>query len=321
MKETLERISAIGVVPMIPNIPSMEACDALTKAVIKGGVPVMEITFRMKDAEKYIAYVHENYPEVTVGAGTILNMEQAELAVKAGAQFLVAPGLDEEIARYAIANDVEMLPGVSSATEITKALNLGLHTLKFFPVENLGGTGTLKSLSKPFKTVRYVPCGGLNLTNIADYFALPCVAAVGGSYMLGIHVEKGEWDEVTALCRKSVQTMLGLKLAHAGINAADEADALGTAQALASLLLMDMGKNGNSSVFVSNVAEVMKGKGPGTCGHLGFSTINIERAVAYYKAIGTEFDENSAKKDANGKLKAIYFKGEIGGFAVHLVQA
>lgn len=318
---TLDRISAIGIVPVITNIPSMEACEALTRALIRGGIPVMEITFRMKDAEKYIAWVRENYPDVIVGAGTVLTMEQAEQAVKAGALFLVAPGLDEDIVRYAQANDVEMFAGVSSATEITRAMNLGLSTVKFFPAEDLGGAKTIKSLSGPFKSIRFMPTGSLNFDNLGSYFALPCIAACGGTFMLGKHTEKGEWDEITALCRKSVQVMLGLKLAHVGINAADADDAMGIASALGSLLLLDQGNNGKSSVFVSNVAEIMKGNGAGKNGHLGFSTTNIQRAVAYYKAIGTEFDENSVKKDASGKMKAIYFKEEIGGFAIHLVQA
>ena len=321
MSETLDRIASIGIVPVIANIPSVEACDNLAQALIRGGVPVMEITFRMKDAEKYIAHVREHYPEINVGAGTVLTLEQAGLAVKAGAQFFVAPGLDEEIVKFAASNGVDMIPGVSTASEISKALNLGLHTLKFFPAENCGGAGTIKSLCGPFKNVRFIPTGGVNLNNIGDYFALPGVAACGGTYMLGKHVEKGEWDEITALCRKSVQTMLDLKLVHVGINGADEADALGIAGALSSLLLTDQGKNGSSSVFVGSFAEVMKGKGLGTHGHLGFSTRNIDRTVAYYRAIGTEFSEDSAKYDESGKLKAIYFKNEIAGFAVHLVRA
>lgn len=321
MSGTLDRIASIGIVPVIANIPSMEACDMLTRALIRGGVPVMEITFRMKNAEKYIAHVREHYPEVCVGAGTVLTLEQAEMAADAGAQFFVAPGLDEDIVKYAQTHGVDMVPGVSTASEISKALHLGLHTLKFFPAENCGGAGAIKSLCGPFKNVRFIPTGGVNLNNISEYFALPGVAACGGTYMLGKHVEKGEWDEITALCRKSVQTMLQLKLVHVGINGNDEADAMGIAAGLSEMLLIDPGKNGAGSVFVGTMVEVMKGNGLGTHGHLGFSTPNIERAAAYYKAIGTEFNEDSAKYDENGKLKAIYFKKEIGGFAAHLVKA
>ena len=321
MSETLDRISAIGIVPVIANIPSMEACDALTKALVKGGIPVMEITFRMKNAEKYIAFVREHYPEMIVGAGTVLTMEQAEMAVKAGAQFFVAPGLDPEIVRFAQENRIDMIPGVSTAGEVTAALKLGLTTLKFFPAENCGGAATVKALCGPYKNVKFVPTGGVNLSNLGDYMALSGVAACGGTYMLGKHAEKGEWDEITALCRKSVQTMLDLKLAHVGINADDENGAKDIASALCSLLLLEAGKDGASSVFAGTAAEVMKGNGRGKNGHLGFSSRNIDRAVAYFKAMGVEFDEDSAKRDESGKLKAIYFKQEIGGFAVHLMRA
>ena len=321
MSEVLDRIASIGIVPVIANIASEEACESLTQALIAGGIPVMEITFRMPNAERYIAQVRKNHPDVAVGAGTVLTTEQAQMAIDAGAQFLVAPGLSAAIVEIAQNNQIDIIPGVSTAGDVTAALEMGITVQKFFPAEQMGGAGTVKALSAPFKAVKFVPTGGINLGNIGAYFDLSCVAACGGTYMLGKHADKGEWAEITALCKKSVQTMLDLKLVHVGINTPDPESAAATAGALSSLLLLDVAKDGNSSVFVDDDIEVMKSNYLGSNGHLGFSTRNIARAVAYYKAMGKAFNEDSAKYDAAGKLKAIYFAEEIGGFAIHLMQA
>ena len=139
--------------------------------------------------------------------------------------------------------------------------------------------------------------------------------------LLGSHLAKGEWAEITALCRKSVQVMLGLKLAHVGVNAADAGAAADTAKALAAMLQLDVAKDGKSSLFVDKYIEVMKGGGLGANGHIGFSTPCLDRAVRYFEAMGIAFRPESAKRDASGKLTAIYFAQEIGGFAIHLLKA
>jgi len=321
MSDIIERISALGIMPVITNIDSIEDCDSLAAALTAGGIPAMEITFRMKNAEVYIRRVREAHLSVAVGAGTVITLEQAEKAIGAGAQFVVAPGLNPEIVKYCQSRGVEMIPGVSTPSEVETALGLGLKNVKFFPAEQSGGVAAIKSICGPYKNVGFMPTGGLNLDNIAEYFAFDRIIACGGTFMLGSSLAKKDWAQITELCRISVRTMLGLKLAHVGINADGEADAQSTASALASLLRLELGKDGANSVFVDTFAEIMKHGGPGRCGHIGFSTPNLDRAVRYFRAMGAEFDEASAKTDEKGRLKVIYFRGEIAGFAVHLVRA
>jgi 2-dehydro-3-deoxyphosphogluconate aldolase/(4S)-4-hydroxy-2-oxoglutarate aldolase len=317
----MERICAIGIMPVITKIDSAEDCDALAKALTAGGIPAMEITFRMEGADIYIRQARQNHPEIVVGAGTVTTIEQASRAIEAGAQFIVAPGLNPEIVGYCQDKGVDIVPGVATPSEIERAMSLGLKTLKFFPAEQNGGIAAIKAMCGPYKGVTFMPTGGLNLNNLADYFAFDRIAACGGTYMLGSHLAKHEWDRITELCRKSVQTMLNLKLAHIGVNTDNEGEAHKTARLLSDVLSLDIAKEGANSVFVDRFVEVMKSNYLGKHGHIAFSTSSVDRALRYFKAAGVAFNEDSAKYAANGKLNAIYFKEEIGGFAIHLVNA
>ena len=321
MSAVVDRIAAIGIMPVITKFESYEDCSSLAQALTQGGIPAMEITFRMENAAGYIRYTREHCPQILVGAGTVLTLEQAQQAVEAGAQFLVAPGLNPEIVRYAQKASVDIFPGVATPSEIEQAMALGLKHLKFFPAEQMGGVATIKAICGPYKGLDFMPTGGVNLSNLAEYFACDRILACGGTYMLGNHLAKREWGEITALCRKSVQVMLGITLAHVGLNAPDAEDARHTAAAMADLLRLDVGREGSSSVFVEQCVEIVKGKGRGKNGHIGLATPCLERAVRYFRAMGVPFDEDSAKYGADGKLSAIYFTEEFGGFAIHLTRA
>ena len=321
MNDVISRISAIGIMPVIGRLESTEDCDHLAAALKKGGIPAMEITFRMEKAETYIKYVREKYPDMLTGAGTVITMGQAEEAINAGAQFVVTPGLNPEIVKYCQSRNTPVIPGVSTASEIETALGLGLKNVKFFPAEPLGGVSVIKALCGPYKNLGFMPTGGLNLDNIQSYFAFDKVICCGGSYMLGSFLAKKDWAQIAALCRKSVQTMLGLKLAHIGINNTNEKDAAEVSSGLSDLLKLDVSKDGPVSTFLDGEIEVMKVKFPGTHGHIAFSSVALERAVRYFKFMGAEFDESTAQYDDKGHLKVIYFKNEIGGFAIHLNQA
>ncbi|MDD4311943.1 MAG: bifunctional 4-hydroxy-2-oxoglutarate aldolase/2-dehydro-3-deoxy-phosphogluconate aldolase [Eubacteriales bacterium] len=313
MSSIIDRISAIGIMPVITKIDSPEDCDALAKALTAGGIPAMEITFRMEGADTYIRHARKNHPNVLVGAGTVITMEQTKQAIAAGAQFIVAPGLNAEIVRYCQAQKIDVIPGIATPSELEAAIGLGLSTVKFFPAEQNGGIDAIKAICGPYSGVGFMPTGGLNLNNLAGYFAFDRIIACGGTYMLGAHMAKKEWAQVTELCKKSVQTMLNIKLAHVGMNEANEESARAVAASLA--------EDGNSSVFVDKYVEVMKNPYLGKRGHIGFTTSSVERAVRYYKALGVAFHEDSAKYSSSGKLNAIYFKDEVGGFAIHLVNA
>lgn len=321
MNDILDRVSAIGIMPVITKIETAEDCDALAQALCDGGVPAMEITFRMKGADQYIRRMREQHPQMLIGAGTVITIPQAEQAIQAGAQFIVAPGLNPEIVRYCQTQNVDIIPGVVTPSEIEQAISLGLSVLKFFPAEQSGGIAAIKAICGPYSNIRFMPTGGLSLDKLLDYFAFDRVIACGGTYMLSSHLEKREWAQITQLCKQSIRIMLGLKLAHIGINSENETAAHETAEKIARLLLLDIGKDSTNSVFVERCIEVMKYKYLGKNGHIGFTTPSVDRTVRYLRAMGIVFNENSAKHAENGKLNSIYFKDEIGGFAIHLINA
>jgi 2-dehydro-3-deoxyphosphogluconate aldolase / (4S)-4-hydroxy-2-oxoglutarate aldolase len=199
MQETLAAIGRLGVIPII-KIDRPEDAVPLGKALIEGGLNCAEITFRTAAAAEAIRTLHQAYPELLLGAGTVLTLQQAEQAVGAGACFIVAPGFDPEVVDWCLARDLAVLPGVATATEITMAAKRGLKVLKFFPSEVLGGTAMLKALSGPFIGIKYVVTGGVNAKNLADYLALPCVHACGGSWMVENKlIAAGQFAEITRL--------------------------------------------------------------------------------------------------------------------------
>jgi 2-dehydro-3-deoxyphosphogluconate aldolase/(4S)-4-hydroxy-2-oxoglutarate aldolase len=190
-------LSDLRVVPVV-EIPSAAAAAPLARALLRGGLPCAEITFRTEWAAEAIAAIAAEVPDVTVGAGTILSIAQAERAVEAGARFLVAPGFDPAVVEFAAAAGVPMLPGVCTPTEIAAALSHGLTVLKFFPAEAAGGVAYLKAIAAAYRTVRFVPTGGIGPQNLVDYLELDCVIACGGSWMVKkATIAAGGFDTIT----------------------------------------------------------------------------------------------------------------------------
>lgn len=179
----IEQFKAYKLIPVV-TIPKMEDAGKMLAGLVKGGLPVGEVCFRTDCAEEAIKLAVKNYPQMLVGAGTVINGEQCERAIKAGAKFIVSPGLSEEVASVCKAHDIFYLPGVVTATEIVKAPSLGLTTVKFFPAENFGGLKTIKALSAAFPQLSFVPTGGVNENNILDYLAFPKIVACGGSWII-----------------------------------------------------------------------------------------------------------------------------------------
>ena len=211
-------------------------------------------------------------------------------------------------------------PGTSSPTDIEQAIELGLDVVKFFPAEQSGGLAKIKAMAAPYVNMKFMPTGGINAKNINEYLAFPKIIACGGSWMVPAKlVDEKKFDEIEKLTREAVQTMLGFEIKHIGINAADEADANATADVLANMFSLAK-KDGNSSIFVDTAFEIMKAPYLGKNGHIAIGTNYIHRAIAYMENLGVEFDEATAKRDAKGNLKAIYIKGEVAGYAIHLVQ-
>ncbi len=178
--------------------------DGLAEALVNGGLPVAEVTFRTSAAAEAIAVMAKR-GDVLVGAGTVLTVQQVDDAVEAGASYIVSPGLSKAVVRRCQKIGIPVLPGAVTATEITRAIELGLSTVKFFPAETSGGAAAIKSLSAPFGGVKFVPTGGIGPKNVAEYLALDCVSAIGGSWMVPKDMVRAQqFDEIAQLTRDAV---------------------------------------------------------------------------------------------------------------------
>ena len=206
MNPISQTISSIGVVPVIKlNHPERDAVP-LAKALIAGGVPVAEVTFRAAGAATAIKLMSENCPEMLVGAGTVLTKEQVDEAVAAGAKFIVTPGMDPELVAYCQEKGIMIYPGCTTPSDYHTAYKFGLEVLKFFPAEQSGGLAKIKAMAAPFPMFKVMPTGGVSLKNLGEYITAPVIAACGGSYMVTADlIDNQKWDEITDLCKKSVE--------------------------------------------------------------------------------------------------------------------
>ncbi|KRB76182.1 hypothetical protein ASE01_14290 [Nocardioides sp. Root190] len=207
----MNEITVLGshrVVPVVV-LDDVRQADPLGAALVAGGLPVAEVTFRSPDAAAVLRRLADR-GDLVVGAGTVLTTEQVDLAHRSGAGFVVSPGLSVAVVERCRELDLPVLPGVSTASEIMQALDLGLDLVKFFPAEPSGGLPAIKALAAAFRQVRFLPTGGITADSAVDYLAHPAVAAVGGSWMVPPDLlAAGRWDEVSALCAATVGVPAG----------------------------------------------------------------------------------------------------------------
>lgn len=315
--DVLKRLAQSGVVPVVVLEDAKDAVPT-AKAMLAGGIDVMEITFRTAAAADSIKAVAQECPDMVVGAGTVINLEQCKLAVECGAKFIVSPGYDEETVAWCCDNGIPVTPGCVTPTEIMMALKHGLKVLKFFPANVYGGLSAIKSLAGPFGGVKFIPTGGVNAQNLAEFIFSPYIHAVGGSWICPkADIAAGNFDKITALCKEARKTLLGFEVAHIGINTPDADAAMDVCKAFNDAFDFNV-KQGNSSNFASTGVEVMKTMFKGANGHIAIRTNKMIPAIAEMERRGYELDMDSVKDKNN--IKAVYFKNEIGGFAVHLLQ-
>ena len=318
MSDILQMIREVGIVPVVA-IENAKDALALGKALMTGGLPIAEITFRTAAAEESIRILGNELPEMLVGAGTVLTVEQAQRAIAAGAKFIVSPGFNPKVVQYCVENNIMITPGINAPTQVEMALEFGLNVLKFFPAEASGGLAMLKAIAAPYGSVSFIPTGGIDPTNINTYLAFNKVVACGGSWMVKSDlISSGNFAEITRLAEEAMLTTLGFDLAHIGINETSESAAMASANTLANLFAFVV-KDGASSVFAGTRFELMKSPFLGAHGHLAISTNNIFRAAAYLKRKGVGTRPETAK-EKNGKPVSVYLDTEISGFAVHLLQ-
>ena len=209
MHPVLKQISDIGIVPVIA-IDDAEKAVPLAKALAAGGLPVAEVTFRTAAGEAAIRAISREVPEMLVGAGTVLTHDQLDRALDAGARFIVSPGFNPDTVRYGLSKGALMIPGTATPGEMEQAMALGLEVVKFFPAEQNGGVAKLKALAGPYKTLKWMPTGGVNAKNLADYLAFDQIVACGGTWMVKKDlIQQEDWAEITRLSREAVRTMLG----------------------------------------------------------------------------------------------------------------
>lgn len=313
---TIERY---GILPVI-NITELEKTIPLVNALRSGGLPLIEVTLRSENSLESIKRIKSVYPDMLVGAGTVLTAEKADEAISAGADMIVSPGFDPELVKYCNERNIVAIPGCSTASEIQEAVKRGVSIIKFFPSELSGGTAAIKLLSGPFPDVRFLPTGGITLDNLGEYLSSDKIIACGGSFMANSEMLKNcDYSAITYACKSAVAVSLGFRLAHIGINHNSRGEAEKTAKRLAALFGLGV-RDCTASVFAGDIAECMENTRFGTHGHIGISTISIPRAMAYLESLGIEFDEGSFKRDKTGNITCAYFKDEIAGFALHIVK-
>jgi 2-dehydro-3-deoxyphosphogluconate aldolase/(4S)-4-hydroxy-2-oxoglutarate aldolase len=318
LNKILEKIGELGIVPVVKIVKAEDALP-LGRALMDGDLPIAEITFRTSAAEESIRILNRELPQLLVGAGTVLTIEQVKKAVSAGAQFIVSPGFNPKVVDYCIENSIPVTPGINNPTQIEMALERELEVVKFFPAEASGGLPLLESMSAPYTGIKFIPTGGINLNNLSSYLSYNKVHACGGSWMVKDSlISSGNFTEITRLIQEAVAIMLGFELAHLGINEENKDKAFDSANLLSHLFYFPI-KEGTSSVFAGSGFEVMKKSFLGKHGHIAIATNDIQRAIAYLKTKGISILPDTAKED-KGKLKAVYLDQEISEFAIHLLQ-
>lgn len=318
-REFINQMECTGIVPVI-KLENTNDAVALAAALYNGGIRCAEVTFRAEGADKVISAMTKAFPDMLVGAGTVLTCEQVDKSVAAGAKFCVAPGLNPKVVKHCLDKGVPFVPGVANGSQIEQAMELGIDFVKFFPAEQAGGLPYIKAIAAPYATMRFMPTGGVNENNLNTYLSYNKIVCCGGSWIVPDKlVKEQKWDEITALCEKAVNKMLDYSLVHVGINCDNESQAVDNCERFNKAFGWET-KVGNSSVFAGTAIECMKTPFKGAKGHIAVATNSVKRAVYQLQCKGIEADMSTAKYDANGRLTVVYLKEEVGGFAVHLVE-
>jgi len=206
MSKTIKEIMNSSPIVPVMVINNVEHAVPLAKALVAGGITTLEITLRTEAALESITRIKAEVPEATVGAGTIINIETLNKAIAAGAEFIVSPGTTDAMIDAAIATGVPLLPGIANPSDAMRLLEKGITEMKFFPAEAAGGIPMLKSIGAPIPQITFCPTGGVNQKNVKDYYKLPNVACVGGSWMCAANLVDAEnWDEITRLSAEAIE--------------------------------------------------------------------------------------------------------------------
>lgn len=204
MEHIFEQFKAFGIIPVVVLEDAKDAAP-LAEALCEGGLPVAEVTFRTDAAEESIRIMSEQYPDMLVGAGTVLTTEQVDRAVEAGAKFIVSPGINPRIVKYCVERNIPICPGTANPSDIEQALEFGIKVVKFFPAEAAGGLPMIKAMAAPYTEVMFMPTGGIKPSNVRSYLEFNRIIACGGSWMVPRNfVQAGEFGKITELTKEAV---------------------------------------------------------------------------------------------------------------------
>ena len=211
MKTIAEQFYEYGVVPVVVLEEAKDALP-LAKALVEGGLPCAEVTFRTEAAEESIRLMSEKYPEMLVGAGTVLTTKQVDRAAAAGAKFIVSPGFDPEIVDYCLEKKIPVFPGCITPSEVAQAVKRGLEVVKFFPAEQAGGVAMIKAMAAPYTMVKFMPTGGISAKNLKDYLSFGKILCCGGSRMVkGDMIRNGEFDKIREMTKEAVELAASIR--------------------------------------------------------------------------------------------------------------
>lgn len=319
MLTIMDTIQKVGFVPVVA-LKNEKKAVPLAQALEKGGIPIIEVTYRTAQASDCIRRIRENCPDVIVGAGTVLTIEQVQEAVECGAMFIVAPGFDSRVVSYCLEHSIPIIPGVSNPSEIQQAVGMGLKVLKLFPAEPVGGLSAVNFMAAPFPGIKFLPAGGVLMSNLGEYLSNEHVFACAGGFVARANmIEAGDWDGITEVCEQAIDAALGFEFAHVGLNCGTQE----AAHSCASFFMKNFNqteKEGNSSIFIDKRMELMKKPFYGTNGHIGFYTNSVERAVYHLERRGCKIADDTIRKNDKGTMQSVYLQGEVNGFAVHVVR-
>lgn len=316
----LESISNHGIVPTL-TIADVSDAVPLANALVAGGVHLAEVDFRTECAAAATSKIRGELPTMILGAGSVTSVDQVKAAVTAGAHFVLCPDLGDEVVKYCLENGIFVIPGCATASEVRKALSLGLTTLQFFPAEALGGTEAIGYLSSAFGDVRFIAAGGINDENVNKYANSPGVLACSGTWMTDAKLlQLKQFAEITKNVRRTVFRMLNFDFAHVGVMCETADEGYKNIFKLADIFDLTLGDTG-SSTYVGRNVEITKKmfRTTGPHGHLGYYTDNVARSMFYLSKAGIEFDPNSYKHYGD-KVFVAYLVDRIAGFAVHIEE-
>lgn len=318
MKDLSNKIGNMGLVPVVV-FDNVEDAIPTAKAMIDGGLPIMEIALRTKEAIPAMKLIKKEYPEIILGAGTVLSVDQAKKSLEAGCEFIVSPGFNDEVVQYCIDNNVLITPGCVTPCEIEHALSFGIDILKFFPASIYGGVNACKALHGPYRMIKFVPTGGVNINNLSDYADKEFIHAIGGGWLCSTKdIANGDFSKIRDTVKKSIDVLLGFELAHIGMNMDNKEVSLELSNELSAAFNLNV-KQGNRSNFAGSLFEVMNTRFKGKNGHIAIRTNSIDRATYYLSKNGYAVNTSSLN-EKNGKKIAVYLENEFGGFAIHLLQ-